>query len=78
MLLDPLEEELHLPAAPVELSNDMSGQREVVGQEREAPLGFGIDVFDAAKMFGVIEIGVEAREADGLIASHPGRIVEGM
>lgn len=45
--IDPPEEELYLPARPVELGNRESGQAKVVGEERVSPPGFGIPVADA-------------------------------
>ena len=36
MLLDPLEEQLHLPALAVKIGNHLQGQRRVVGQKHQA------------------------------------------
>ena len=71
MLLDPLEEQLDLPAALVELGDREGRQCEVVGQEDEAPVQFGIVEPDAPQPLGVILAGIEAVQADGLIAVQP-------
>ena len=48
VLFDPFEEQLHLPAAPVELSDDRGRKREVVGEEDKAFFRLGIEEADAA------------------------------
>ena len=42
MLLDPLEEQLDLPAQTVELGDGEGGQREVVGEKDQSLAGLGI------------------------------------
>jgi hypothetical protein len=69
MLLDPFEEQLDLPAALVALGNPESRQRKVVGQEDEAPVQIGIVEPDAPQPLGVLLAGIEAAQADGLIAA---------
>jgi len=49
VLLDPLEEQLHLPSAPVQGAN---GQR-WVGQEHQVLAGLGIAIADATQVGGV-------------------------
>ena len=47
MLLDPFEEQLHLPATFVQAGNGQGRQGEVVRQEHEPPFGLGIEGRDA-------------------------------
>jgi len=47
MLLDPLEEQLHLPTLPVELTNGQGRQSELIGYEGEEPIGFRVVETDA-------------------------------
>ena len=54
MLLDPLEEQLDLPAAAIEISNDAGRQREVVGQEDQGLGGLEIGAADAPQTVGVL------------------------
>jgi len=76
VLLDPLEEELDLPPAFVELGDGQRREREVVGEEHE-PLPFlRIEVADAAESLGVAPLAVEAVEPDGLIGVDPGGPVD--
>ena len=59
VLLDPFEEQLDLPAAPVDLGNCKCGQSEVVGQKGEPLLGNGVSVADAAQCIGARFGGLE-------------------
>ena len=59
MLLDPLEEEFHLPAAFVERADGGGRKREVVGDEDQRLAGLGVLAADAPQKFGVILTGVE-------------------
>ena len=54
ILFDPFEEELHLPAAFVELGNDQSWKIEIVGQESQIFLSVDIEVANAAQRIGII------------------------
>ena len=47
MLLDPLEEQLHLPTAAIQLGDRQGGQDEVVGQEDQPLAGLRIVESDA-------------------------------
>ena len=76
MLLDPFEEQFHLPTAAVELGDGQRGQGEVVGQEDEAFAGLRIVEVDAAQRRLEVLERVEAGEHDGLIADHPGASVD--
>ena len=55
MLLDPLEEEFHLPAAFVERADGGGRKREVVGDEDQRLAGLGVLEADAPQKFGVID-----------------------
>lgn len=48
MLFDPFEEQFDLPATSVQLSNRQSWQGEIVGQEDERLVSFGILESNAA------------------------------
>ena len=52
MLLDPLEEEFHLPAAFVERADGGGRKREVVGDEDQRLAGLGVLEADAPQKFG--------------------------
>ena len=69
VLLDPLEEQLHLPTLPVQVGNHVWLQREVVGQKYQA---FAFVVFDynAAQCCGVVRAGLVPRQHTRLIADH--------
>ena len=69
ILLDPLEEELHMPAALVDLWDGQSGQREVVGEEDEILLRVGVHITDASKCVGIIPRRIMALEPYGLIGA---------
>ena len=75
MLLDPLEEEFHLPAAFVERADGGGRKREVVGDEDQRLAGLGALEADAPQKFGVILTGVEAVQGDGLVANDAGRAI---
>src|SRR5437667_9642575 len=49
MLFDPAEEQLDLPATPIESGDSQSRQLEVVGEKDQSPLAFGIVEGDAAE-----------------------------
>ena len=68
MLLDPLEEQLDLPAALVQRGNRQRGQGGIVGQEYQCLAGFRVFETDAPQQLGVGLRGVEAVQCDALIA----------
>ena len=72
MLLDPLEEQPHLPAVLVQRSDGPGRQRRIVGQEDQGLARAGILEADASQVPGIILGGVEAIERDGLIADEAG------
>src|SRR5664280_3030266 len=71
VLLDPLEEQFHLPSAPVQGANGQRRQRKLVGQEHQVLAGLGIAIADAAQVAGVVLVGIEAVKGDGLVADEP-------
>ncbi len=72
MLLDPLEEQLHLPAALVQRADRQWRERELIGQEHQCLARFGVAIADAAQVAGVVLGDVEAVERDGLVADQSG------
>src|SRR5450759_2704291 len=77
MLLDPLEEQFHLPAPVVEFGDGQRVEREVVRQEREALSGLLVEKANAAQLLGVVAVRVETAKDDGLIASQSRGLVHG-
>src|SRR5271168_4781709 len=65
MLLDPLEEELDLPTASIQIGDRQSGQREVVGQEDQSLAGLWIFEADASQRRLETFVRVKSREHDG-------------
>ena len=59
LLLDPLEEKLHLPAAFAERADGGGRKGEVVGDEHQRLAGVGILEADAAQVFGIAPLGLE-------------------
>ena len=57
MELDPLEEELHLPAAFVERADGGDRKGEVVGDEHQRLIGFGVLEADAPRKPRFSELG---------------------
>ena len=77
MLLDPLEEQFHLPAIPVEIGDGQGGQGEVVGQENEGMVALCIEVSDPVNLFRVFFLHDGSREGNDLIALNAGGLVDG-
>ena len=75
MLFDPLEEEFHLPAAPIELRDDFRREVEIVGQKGETLVPGCIVEADAAELFWIILPAVKANQSNDLVALHAGRAV---
>ena len=75
MLLDPLEEQLDLPAAAIQLGDGQGRQREVVGEEARGLAAFAVVELDAPKLVGIAGRGRDTGEDNGLIANDPGRPV---
>ena len=70
MLLDPFEEDLHLPTALVDLRYGKCWQRKVVGEEDEAQLFLGIEVVNAPQGRGITPRTLGSGEANGLIGTQ--------
>ena len=77
MLFDPLEEQFDLPATLLKLRDDERGQREIVGQEDEDLVGFGVVETNATQGVGVGLGRIKAFQADGLIATQARCLVDG-
>lgn len=76
ILLDPFEEQLHLPATLVELGNGHGREREAVGEEDESLAGLGIDIADAPEGIRTLPRGLGTGQHDGLVAAESGRFVD--
>ena len=77
MLLDPLEEQLDLPAALVELANGHGRQVEVVGDEHQLLAGLAVVEADPAQVLGIETAGLDAVERDGLVTDDAGGTIGG-
>ena len=75
MLLDPLEEQFHLPAVLVERADGGGRQCHLVGEEDERLAGLGVFESNPAQMRGVVLLRVEAVERNRLIANNAGRAI---
>jgi len=70
VLLDPFEEEFHLPAAFVKLRDGQGWKGEVVGEKNESFSGLRIEITDASKRSRIVQGGLGSSELDGLVASQ--------
>ena len=77
MLLDPFEEEFDLPASAIELGDGQCWDGKVVGQEDQHLAGFGIAITDASQRDGIIVLGLQASQHDGLIKPQAGGFIHG-
>lgn len=77
VLLDPPEEQLHLPPLLVEQGDALRGKGEIVGQENQFLFFLDVEESYTAEFVGVILCRVDPRQDDGLIGTHPGRLVDG-
>ncbi len=75
MLLDPFEEQFDLPATPIQLSDGQCRDGEVVGQEDQRLAGLGIAIADATQRDGIIVLGLQAGQHDGLVETQAGGFV---
>src|SRR5947207_54270 len=78
VLFDPTEEQFHLPASPIKLGDEESGQSELVGQKDEPEIFFGVIVMNATQESGVQPRSFRPGEFDGLVGAHSGQLVDGM
>ena len=67
VLLDPLEEPLHLPALFVDLGDGECGKREVVREEDKPLAGFSIYVTDLAQRVWISGAGLVGGQDDRLV-----------
>ena len=77
VLLNPFEEQLHGPPRFVDLSDHMSRESEVVGEELEPLFRFRIQIGDAAERIRVNRGGFKRRQDDGVIGLHARRLSTG-
>ena len=75
VLLDPLEEQFHLPTTFVELRDGQGRQREVARQKDQSLAYLGIEVTDSAKWSRIPLRCQRTGKNDGLVASQTGRFV---
>ena len=75
MLLDPFEEQFHLPTILVKLGNDRRWQRRVVGQKDQRLSRRWVFESHTAQMLWVVTTDVMAIERHRLIADHAGGLV---
>ena len=76
MLLDPFEEQFHLPAAFVNLRDRQRGEQEIVGEELEPPVVFGIERGAAPQRIGIPLGRTDGGQDDGVIGSQTGGFVD--
>ena len=69
MLLDPLEEQLHLPALVVQVVDQLRFEREVVGQKHQALAAVVLDYHPARRRRAVL-VRKMLRQHTRLIAQH--------
>src|ERR1700677_1429658 len=77
VLLDPFEEQFHLPAALVKFGDRQRVQDKVVGDKDQAFSRFGIDILDASEESRILAGRFGSRENDTLIAAQSGVLVDG-
>ena len=69
MLLDPLEEQFHLPAAFVDLGDSKCWKNKVVGEKLEPLLRFQIEITNAPEWFRIRFGRGDGGQDDGVIGS---------
>ena len=72
MLLDPFEEQFHLPAALVQCGDGQRRQGRIVGEEYQRLARLGICEFDTPYMLGIVLGNIKSIERDSLVADYPG------
>ena len=70
ILLDPLEEQFHLPPAFVKQGNAHGRQGKVVRQVDEEPLRLGVEIADTTQPVWISLLAVEYLQANDLIGAH--------
>ena len=71
MLLDPLEEQFHLPSVAIEVGNGHCWDGEIVARKVECLPGFPIPILHPAQRLRVVFLRVRAGQDDRLIAQAP-------
>ncbi len=77
MLFDPFEEQFDLPAAAIKLRDGQRRQVEIVGQEDQVLVVFGIVEFDTPQVLRVILGLVVSGQRNSLVAAQAGGFVDG-
>jgi hypothetical protein len=72
VLLDPLEEELDLPAIPVQCGDGRGSDGEIVGEKDKALVDIGRIIADAPQGIGIESGAFRSGENDGLVAANAG------
>lgn len=75
ILLDPFEEEFDLPTTLINGSDGQGGQREIIREESQTLVRFGIEKGNAAKAVGVIPFALLGVQDYNLIASEAGGFI---
>lgn len=77
VLFDPFEEEFDTPTGSIELRNGERGQIEVIGEEDEFAVMFGIVEANPTERFWIEERGAGTSENDGGVTAKSGRVIDG-
>src|ERR1039458_2277432 len=75
MLLDPLEEDFHLPAILIERAGGGGGKIELIGKQHQSLAGFGNLETNPAQLAGIVLATIVAVESDGLITNDSGAAI---
>src|SRR6266851_753471 len=78
MLLDPFEEQFHLPSRLVDLGDCKCRKHEVVGEKLKPLLRWYVQITYAPQLLGVGFGGVESGQNDRVIRSDSSALVHGM
>src|SRR5258706_9779561 len=70
VLLDPFEEQFHLPALPVKFADDRGGQAKVIGQNDQAAGVLRVVAADAPQSLWISFAPIEGGQLDDLVAAH--------
>jgi len=75
VLLDPLEEQFHLPPALIESANGSGGQCELVGEKDQILFSLRVVKANAAQVAGVVLAAVLSLQGNGLVSQDAGLFV---
>src|SRR5438093_11760243 len=78
VLLDPFEEQFHLPATLVDLRDGKCGEHKIVGQELQPLVGLRVEVTYAPQCIGIHRDRFEGGQNHRLIRAHARALVHGM